>query len=105
MFDCESTTSPPPALRKQQRIGDGFARQDAQCKESTMSAQSTKYMSPLDLLKIDKQKQVAEQRIIVYLKEKEVERLTDSYLKHPGIDYARPACTNCHTEKGGTQQT
>ena len=56
MFDCESTTSPPPPPRKQQRIKDGFARHDSQCKECTMSAHSTKYMSPLDPLIIDKRK-------------------------------------------------
>lgn len=56
----------------------------------------SKFMSPLDLLISDKTKEVTEEKKKVMEKEKEVQELSAKYGKQAGIDYSKPACTNCH---------
>lgn len=82
-------SSPP---RKQQRL--------VTCDPPELGALNTappsKYMSPLDLLISDKTKEVTEEKEKVMEKEKEVQELSAKYGKQAGIDYSKPACTNCH---------
>ena len=93
VLDCKS----PP--RKQQRVIN--ARPDTSVNfhggMTTLSVNSPdQYQSPLDLLIQDKQVEVEEERKKVTELQREVERISAVYGKHPDVDYSKPACTNCH---------
>lgn len=61
---------------------------------------SDKYKSPLDLLIQDKQVEVEKERKNVTELQRELERLSAVYSKHPDVNYSKPACTNCHRREG-----
>ena len=68
---------------------------------ATMPEKScNQYKSPLDLLIEDKQVELEKERKKVNELQRELERLSAVYGKHPGVDYSRPACTNCHRREG-----
>ena len=56
--------------------------------------------SPLDLLIEDKQVELEKEREKVNGLQRELERLSAVYGKHPGVDFSRLACTNCHRREG-----
>ena len=61
---------------------------------------SNQYKSPLDLLIEYKQVELEKERKKVNDHQRELERLSAVYGKHPAVDYSRPACTNCHRREG-----
>ena len=68
---------------------------------ATMPEKScNQYKSPLDLLIEDKQVELEKERKKVSELQRELERLSAVYGKHPGVDYSRLACTNCHRREG-----
>ena len=98
--DNEFTSKSPP--HKQQRI-NAWRDKSANSREeiATLTVNSSdQYKSPLDLLIQDKQVEVEKESQKVTELQRELERLSADYGKHAGIDYTRPACTNCHRREG-----
>lgn len=67
---------------------------------SSHNPTTTKYLSPLDLLIQDKQKEITEQQKKVSQTEQELTSLHALYGRKPNVDYMKPACTNCHRREG-----
>ena len=89
----------PPV--KQQRVGADRPDINNTGEEIvTLPVHSSDYKSPLDLLIEDKQVEVEKEREKVAELQGEVERLSAVYGRHPGVDYSKPACTNCHRREG-----
>lgn len=101
--DYESDTKSPP--RKQQRVPERvpagvFVNNSPKEIDSFSVHSADKYKSPLDLLIQDKQAEIEKEREKVSELQRDLDRLTAAYGKHPGIDYSKPACTNCHRREG-----
>lgn len=83
---------------KQQRV-NAWPEKSAKNREeiATLTVKSSdQYKSPLDLSIQDKQAEVEKENKKLTELQRELERLSADYRKHPGFDYSRPACTNCH---------
>ena len=98
--DMEFTSKSPP--HKQQRV-NAWPDKSANSREgiATLTVNSSdQYKSPLDLLIQDMQVEVEKESKKVTELQRELERLSADYGKHVGVDYTRPASTNCHRREG-----
>lgn len=100
LTDNDLDSKSPPHKQKRVKMQPDISVNSREGIATMPGKSSNQYKSPLDLLIEDKQVQLEKERKKVNELQRELEKLSAVYGKNPGVDYSRPACTNCQRREG-----